>query len=485
VVRSASPSTVVMRMSSFIVRLAAVAVALVAPALGAAPALASSPLVVQTSALNYAGPSCPGFGWTCTTSSNVIQTATPGGRNVFVCQADACTVTQTAVAGGNRARCLQKSASQSQSCTIVQINQSGDNVVVTRQESEPPRAGASADQSSNQAAALTQCNLTGANTAHLNQHVVHVAFDATSATVAQDQHAAMAYTIVQSGPDATYCPTLPAGPPAGPCGSTSADLLVAHQRVRQLGVGRKARAGHQNQRSDITGEIVQCSETPARWNASESEDQKLRAKSADVDQSQVGPIRCCDKQHLGQSSSTAATCTLTQRTHQDTAPVVGTSDQTEVLRILASTTGGCTATVDLVQGPRSVRQTFATSGGTIDESVSCDAADCPSRISYTGDPHRRTGRRPVLSTLVLGASGDPLAGQTVHYTLVSEAGDRTPLCDAVSNADGIATCKAPFITALPGFYTIEASFTDPATGETFTTSVPFRVRCVEGAPCPK
>jgi hypothetical protein len=60
---------------------------------------------------------------------------------------------------------------------------------------------------------------------------------------------------------------------------------------------------------------------------------------------------------------------------------------------------------------------------------------------------------------------------------------RTPLCNAVSGADGIATCKAPFVTAPEGRYTIEARFTDPATGETFTTSVPFRVRCVVGAPC--
>src|SRR3954469_18003382 len=109
-----------MRVPSSIVRLAVVVAAL---ALGAAPALASDPLVVQTDGRNYAGPSCPGLGWTCTTSGNVIQTATPGGRNVFVCTSDACTVPQTAVAGGNRARCVQQGAAPSQSCTVVQVNQ--------------------------------------------------------------------------------------------------------------------------------------------------------------------------------------------------------------------------------------------------------------------------------------------------------------------------------------------------------------------------
>jgi hypothetical protein len=473
-------------MPSPLVRLAILAGALTALALGAAPALASDPLVVQTGARNYAGPSCPGFGWTCTTSGNVIQTATPGGRNVFACTADACTVTQTAVAGGNRARCIQQGASETQSCTIVQVNQSGDNTVLARQESQPPRAGADADQRSTQAATLTQCNLTGANSAHVNQHIVHVAFDAASPAVGQDQHASMTYQVVQAGPDPTYCATLPTAPApdAAPCGSSSADLLVAHQRVRQLGVGRKAGAGHQNQRSDIVGEIVQCSEQPAVWHATESESQKLKARTEAVDQSQVGPIRCCDKLHLGQASSPASLCTLGQRTQQDTAPLVDSPDQLEDLTILASTSGDCTARVDLTQGPRVVQQTFQTSGGTIDEHLSCEPADCPARIAYTGDPRRRIGRRPLLSVVLRDASGGPLAGETVHFTLISAAGERTPLCDAVSGSDGIASCKAT-ITAPEGRYRIEASFLDPATGETFTTSVPFRVRCVVGAPCPR
>jgi hypothetical protein len=486
-------------MPSSLVRLAAVAGALVALSVGAAPALASDPLVVQTGAKNYAGPSCPGLGWTCTTSGNVVQTATPGGRNVFVCAGDACTVTQTAVAGANRARCLQQGAAQSQSCTIVQVNQTGENVVVARQESRPDRAGAAADQRSAQTATLTQCNLTGANTAHVNQHIVHVAFDKTSPSVGQDQDASMVYDVVQSGPDPTFCATLPTAPPsdAAPCGSTSVDLLVAHQRVRQIASGRRARAGHQTQHSDIDGTITQCSEQPATYNASESEDQQLKAKSSGVNQDQVGPIRCCDKIRIirpgaataaadtpvGQSSSPDAACSLIQRTHQVTAPAE-TSDQHEDAIVQVTSTGSCDAGIHVVQGPKVVDQMLSTSGGTIDQHVSCDNTVCPtSRISYTGDPHRRTGRRPVLSVLVQDLAGNPLPGETVQYTLVSPSGDRTPLCSAVTNSDGVATCKAPFITADPGRYTIEASFTDPTSGQTFTASVPFRVRCIVGAPC--
>src|SRR5262249_54872604 len=139
-----APRPTVMRMLSSVARLAAVTGALAALALGASPALASDPLVVQTGAMNYAGPSCPGFGWTCTTPTNAIQTATPAGRNVFVCASDACTATQTAVAGANRAHCTQLGTAQAQSCTVVQVNQSGENVLVARQESRPARAGATA-----------------------------------------------------------------------------------------------------------------------------------------------------------------------------------------------------------------------------------------------------------------------------------------------------------------------------------------------------
>src|SRR5438477_362218 len=42
-------------------------------------------VVIQRGALNYAGPSCPGTGWNCTTATKVVQLAGSGGSNTYEC----------------------------------------------------------------------------------------------------------------------------------------------------------------------------------------------------------------------------------------------------------------------------------------------------------------------------------------------------------------------------------------------------------------
>jgi hypothetical protein len=109
-------------------------------------------VVIQRGALNYAGPSCPGAAWTCTTSTKVVQVAQPGGQNQVACGAGAsaipdsyltsdltgaqvsqlvssaapaplligCTAVQAGGAQTNTTRCVWHDSSASQPCTIVQ-----------------------------------------------------------------------------------------------------------------------------------------------------------------------------------------------------------------------------------------------------------------------------------------------------------------------------------------------------------------------------
>jgi len=91
----------------------------------------TSGLVRQVGFRNYAGPNCPGKGWNCTTATRVLQIASPGGSNSFVCSpsnvpvpaptATNCVIKQI---GGstNTARCTQQSsnADVAQSCDITQ-----------------------------------------------------------------------------------------------------------------------------------------------------------------------------------------------------------------------------------------------------------------------------------------------------------------------------------------------------------------------------
>jgi hypothetical protein len=109
-------------------------------------------VVIQRGALNYAGPSCPGAAWTCTTSTNVVQVAQPGGQNQVACGAGAsaipdsyltsdltdaqvsqlvsstasapllsgCTAVQAGGAQTNTTRCVVHDGSALQPCVIMQ-----------------------------------------------------------------------------------------------------------------------------------------------------------------------------------------------------------------------------------------------------------------------------------------------------------------------------------------------------------------------------
>src|SRR5438067_1637632 len=97
----------------------------------AASSHAGVTVVRQVGLRNYAGPNCPGKGWNCTTATRVLQVATAGGTNSFVCSpSNAAVGTPTPTncvinqIGGtsNTARCTQQSsdASVTQTCDITQ-----------------------------------------------------------------------------------------------------------------------------------------------------------------------------------------------------------------------------------------------------------------------------------------------------------------------------------------------------------------------------
>jgi len=81
----------------------------------------------QNGPLNYAGPKCPGKGWSCTTNTRVVQVAAAGGQNRVDCTGESsteegqtCEVVQTG--DDNNARCVERSnaATETQSCSITQ-----------------------------------------------------------------------------------------------------------------------------------------------------------------------------------------------------------------------------------------------------------------------------------------------------------------------------------------------------------------------------
>ena len=136
-------------------------------------------VVKQVGLLNYAGPSCPGIGWSCTTSTNVVQIASAGGQNSFECSGkpaattttgtgpDSCLVVQTAPAKGeNQATCRESSNAPvvTQVCTIVQDNVGGGNHADVHQDSDANSGDATTgQQDARQFAHVTQSSDGGNN----------------------------------------------------------------------------------------------------------------------------------------------------------------------------------------------------------------------------------------------------------------------------------------------------------------------------------
>ncbi len=104
--------------------------------------------VIQRGGLNYAGAHCPAKGWTCaSTQHTVVQIATRGGQNRFLCRSSSCSVVQfSGVSRGvyirgrslastamppkpNKAACI-KTTGLTQSCSITQSSPAGNTAMV-------------------------------------------------------------------------------------------------------------------------------------------------------------------------------------------------------------------------------------------------------------------------------------------------------------------------------------------------------------------
>jgi hypothetical protein len=164
-------------------------------------------IVVQRGSHNYAGPNCPGRGWTCTTAKRVLQISTKAGDdNSFVCTASTfgsatppgdCTIIQSSAGGGdNVARCVERSgdASANQSCRVSQVNDSGANRIVIQQQVD---AKDGATQFASQYAGATQTNISGPNSVQINQDLKQSA-KVTEADGSQTQDGHQGASVTQS-----------------------------------------------------------------------------------------------------------------------------------------------------------------------------------------------------------------------------------------------------------------------------------------------
>jgi hypothetical protein len=139
-----------------------------------------SGIVIQRGTHNYAGPTCPGVGWSCTTATRVVQF---GPNNKFQCSAsngfggsanapDDCTIVQVAPTStaNNSATCVENGTdpTASQSCVIFQTSTGGSNTATVVQQ---VKVSGSTTQDVSQYSGIDQESGDGANSATVTQTI--------------------------------------------------------------------------------------------------------------------------------------------------------------------------------------------------------------------------------------------------------------------------------------------------------------------------
>jgi hypothetical protein len=145
-------------------------------------------IVIQRGTHNYAGPSCPGVRWTCTTAKHVVQISFPPNNptnpnaNQFTCTPSSsvgpydCLIVQSASGTDNNATCVEMigDPTAAQNCDVYQLNTTGANNVYVKQSIAQTAVdtlttpGTSA-QSATQNTEVGQWNGSGSNSAQVNQ----------------------------------------------------------------------------------------------------------------------------------------------------------------------------------------------------------------------------------------------------------------------------------------------------------------------------
>jgi hypothetical protein len=254
-----------------------------------------SAVIKQQGLLNYAGPNCPGLGWNCTLSTQVLQIALPGGTNIVECGDPALVGLDPATlfgteptapylgpspqvcvgvqiqqplagargdsasngnSGNNHMRChvrTKNPAAAAQPCDITQMNPAGGknhaSVFMFIDEN-----GTGASQTARQVANVRQSNTTGDN--HLvGTQIVKQNLQARSSgpEVVQSQQAHQSFCVWQGGP----------APPEDPCGTseseTSGDnFSQIHQQQDQSEKAEGATASAQDQNTLFPADFRDC-----------------------------------------------------------------------------------------------------------------------------------------------------------------------------------------------------------------------------------
>jgi hypothetical protein len=316
--------------------------------------LHSRGFVIQRGHRNYAGPSCPGKGWTCTRSTRVVQVTTrQGDVNRYEYSAPAapgspCGTVQSGPS--NNAKAII-TAGTTQSCTITQnATGSGGNFA---QLSETI-VGSGASQTASQDAQVTQTSVTGSNSVQITQKVTQ-SISENLTEVTESQVSDQTFTVKQNVTQSTAT-----------VGTNSSKV---DQTLTQTETATSAVSGSQYQRANLIGHVDQFSHalSTSQNNQTESQSETAVANSS-VSQTQIGPTRCC----TSQGDNARDTFKVVQKTKQTNNSA--NRSYTEDAQIDLSTTGSASGSQTITQNGNTT--TNSSTGSTVNLGTTCTQGTC-------------------------------------------------------------------------------------------------------------
>jgi hypothetical protein len=307
-------------------------------------------VVIQRGVHNYAGPSCPGASWSCTSTAHpVVQVARRGGKNRFLCTTGSCAVVQattsankarslTAALVTNTAKCI-KTTGVTQACSISQTNATADNVAIVV---EITTKASGLTQTASHTAQITQ-QATGASNSNTACVLQDVAVDGTTnaaakkgvpVTVTLNAHGSI--SVVQDahgGPN-----TVKGSTAAGDCAVNS---LTQKQTLTSSATGSASVAQNQNATdagANVLLDIEQNQSTGFFGSATGSNDAAFSQTSTltAIANTQAGPVN-----QTQSSPSGGILAKINQFSH---GVSTAKADQQETQCLHAQTSGATTCT---------------------------------------------------------------------------------------------------------------------------------------------
>ena len=381
-------------------------------------------LVIQRGARNYAGRSCPGKGWSCTTTIRpVVQVASAGGRNMFSCSTARCAVVQVAAAptvAPNTAKCI-KTTGLGQSCTISQSSSTKDNLAIVYENSVKTSG---LTQTAVSTASITQ-RATGASNS--NTACVYQNIDVTGSTVAKngtpvnvtlEAHQTVNITQDATGSGGNFAESGATAVGGGGCSGT---VIAQNQRLTSKATG--------------SGPITQ-NENAANGGAN---------MTIDIEQNQPGFFGVAS----GQNSAVFS--------QNNTLTTIANSPAGKISQTQSSVNGGLLGTVNQDSSGVSTATTTqtetqcedaATSGLTTCHTADPDASEAPSSLTQIqyGPLHKgvgqatQTGNNGDSFTITQTSTQDDDQGAGSQQTNLVQGDCSTPgncTVDQTTNIDGV------------------------------------------------